>query len=432
MAQLLREVQHQECSKSELDYGATNFVQADVQSDYWQHLAPKNTLVVGGPLLFEIEGTGDFVDLSQSTLSVKYTLKELDGTNITSQTAVAPVNNTLHSLFSQITVSLKDHNITQPNSAYPYRSYIENLLNYSGGAKATWLKAEGWALDEATKFDNNGNSAIAVRRLPLRDGAVAELKGRLHSDIFFQPRLLPSQVDIRITLTQARPEFSVISFDASKTYEVKIVEATLNVRKVKLTPQRQLAFEQTLVKTPARLPITYTTMKSCSIGTGLTTYNQDGLFTGTLPTLVVLGLVENAAYSGAYDKNPFNFQHFNLNSIVLNVNGRSVPTRPLTPDFGTGHVVDCYETLFAAVGAKFDNWDNDITMNDYKNGCTLYCFNLTPDDCPHNNAVQTGAVDLRMRFGRALPATVSLVCYATYENSVLIDTHRNVITDIST
>ena len=432
MAGLVGEEPHHQCEKSELDYKTVKFIQGDIESDYWQYLTPKNTLAANSPLLFEIEKSSDFVDLSQTTLSIKYRVTESNDTPIEDTSKVAPINNTIHSLFSQVTVSLKDHNVSQPNSAYAYRAYIETLLNYSRSAKRTWLQAVGWNIDQPGKFDDETNTALALRRKGLEQNGLVELKGRLHTDICFQPRLIPNGMDIRITLTQSKPEFFLQSFEQGKTYKVDIAEATLNVRKVKLAPQKQIAFEQAVSKSPARLPITYSTMKSCSIAAGLKSYNQDGLFTGVLPSLVVIGLVSNEAYSGSYKTNAFNFKHYDLNSLVLNVDGRSVPTRPLAPDFKKKHFLDCYDTLWYALGMQFDNWDNDITIDAYSQGCTLYAFNLTPDNCPHNNASKTGSVDISMRFGTALPETVSLVCYASYENTIQIDMHRNVITDIST
>ena len=430
---MLREEPHHECEKSELDYDAVKLIQGSIESDYYQYLNPKNTLSSGSPLLFEIESTSDFVDLSQTTLSVQYRVAEADGTALTATSKVAPVNNTLHSLFSQVTVALKDHNITQPNSDYAYRAYLETLLNYSGGAKKTWLRATGWNMDENAKFDAEANAALAARRKHVEGGKLHTLKGRIHSDIFFQPRLIPNGVDIRITLVPAKSDFYLQSFANDKTYGLEIVSAVLNVRKVKLTPEKQLDFEHAIAKSPARLPITYTTMKSCSIAAGLVSYSQDGLFTGVLPSLLVVGLVSNAAHSGNVRKNPFNFKHYSLTSLVLNVDGRSVPTKPLSPDFDDNEdVLDCYDTLRAALGTQFENWDNDISIDDYVGGSTLYAFNLTPDNCPHNNVAKTGSVDVSMRFGDPLPETVSLICYASYENTIKIDQFRNVITDIST
>ena len=48
----------------------------------------------------------------------------------------------------------------------------------------------------------------------------------------------------------------------------------------------------------------------------------------------ILEIVSGDAYEGTYAKNPFNFQHFNLNSLRLLLNGDEIPFQPLTPDFG--------------------------------------------------------------------------------------------------
>jgi hypothetical protein len=44
-------------------------------------------------------------------------------------------------------------------------------------------------------------------------------------------------------------------------------------------------------------------------------------------------MVENAAFNGDVKKNPFNFQHFNINYMTLLKNGDSVPGPPLQLDF---------------------------------------------------------------------------------------------------
>ena len=432
MASIIRDEPHHDCRKSELMYDPPRLFQNEIESDYYQYLTPKNTLTTGNPLMFEIEGSSDAVDLTSTQLKLRIKLVEANGGALSATSKVAPINNILHSLFSQVTVSLKDNIITQSNSNYPYRAYLETLLNYSSGAKKTWLKSAGWEVDDFGKFDDESNTGLAKRRKALEDGGVLELKGRLHTDICFQPRLIPSGLDIRFTLNQSSPQFCVQSFVATKSYKIEIVEATMCVRRVKLTPECQLSVERSLAKKPARLPITYCTLKSCSVSNGLTAYSQDGLYSGILPSLVIMGMVSNDAYSGSYATNPFNFKNYDLNSLVLTVNGRSIPSKPLTPNFSAGHVLECYETLFHALGCGYEDWENDITLEQYINGFTLFAFNLAADNCPHNNSSVSGTVDISLRFRTALSETVSVVFYAQYENSIFIDQHRNVVTDIST
>ena len=49
-----------------------------------------------------------------------------DGSPLPDDTDVAPVNLTLHSLFSQVDVSLNDRLVTSSKATYPYRAYLEH------------------------------------------------------------------------------------------------------------------------------------------------------------------------------------------------------------------------------------------------------------------------------------------------------------------
>ena len=431
MANLMWVTPHVECGQSELVYDSPRLVQNEIDHDYWAYLMPKNTIIQGNPIMFEIEAGSDFIDLSQSTLKVRVKLTLENGDPITAESKCSPVNNTLHSMFQQITVSLKDTVISQANNCYSYRAYLENLLNYSSSAKHSWMKAFGWEDDVAGRFDLETNPAFAKRRTPFLNGGVLELKGRLHCDIAFQPRLIPSNLDVRIVLTPSAPEFCIQSFDEGEKYKLVIESAILCVRKVKLTPSKQIQFERVIARSPARIPINYIHMKTCSIAAGLTSYAQDSIFSGPLPNYIFLAMVDNAAFSGKYSANPFNFKNYDLRTLVLNFNGRSIPSRPLTPNFGRGHYLDCYETLFRSMGTYYSDGDNGISLELYANGSTIYGFNLGSDNCAHNDGLISGNIDVNIRFGAPLAQTITMVLYAQFSNTIRIDQHRNVLTDVT-
>ena len=418
------------CGKSELQYGEPRLYQADIVDDYVQFLTPKNSLTPGNPIYFDIEGTPDFLDLSQTQLKIKLNMTKADGTGIPETMKVCPINNVLHSLFSQVQISMKDTIISHSNSMYPYRAYIENLLNFSRQSKDTWMYSMGWADDSAGEFDADSNEGIENRRKSIINKRTAEYKGRLHLDIGFQEKLLPSNLDVRITLSPAKQDFFCLNFEATGEVKVNIVDAVLCVRKVKVAPTKQLALEKEIAKNPIVIPISYVTMKNISIPSGVSSFNQDGVFTGPLPTLVVLGLVDNRAFVGQKDLNPFNFKNYGVNSIGLRVNGKNIPTRPLQPDYTNHHSIDCYQTLFQAMNRQFDNFDNGIGLPEYEMGNTLYAFNLTPDQCLTGHPLQSGSVDISIRFAAELEQTASLIIYSQYENNVYIDQHRNCVSDI--
>jgi hypothetical protein len=60
---------------------------------------------------------------------------------------VGPVNLWMHSLFSDVSVSLNEKLVSPPTSLYPYRAYIETLLSYGPAAKESQLTGVMWYKD---------------------------------------------------------------------------------------------------------------------------------------------------------------------------------------------------------------------------------------------------------------------------------------------
>ena len=81
-----------------------------------------------------------------------------DGTNLPVGSKCAPVNNWIHSLFSQIDVHLNGVLVTWSENTYSYKAYMESLLTYDSGAKESQLTAGMFYKDTAHRmnhFDNN-------------------------------------------------------------------------------------------------------------------------------------------------------------------------------------------------------------------------------------------------------------------------------------
>ena len=61
--------------------------------------------------------------------------------------------------------------------------------------------------------------------------------------------------------------------------------------------------------------------KSFTIPQNYLDVSHKKLFSGQLPMRIVIGLVDNRAYNGDRQRNPFNFQHSNLNEIAVYLDG---------------------------------------------------------------------------------------------------------------
>ena len=107
----------------------------------------------GGPIEFLIPGSGDdYLDLANTMLHVQVKVTRANGDDLALVDPVGPVNNWLHSLFSQVDVYLNGALVTPSTTyTYAYHAYIETLLKY--GPKDTQLTGQLWHKDMATRMD---------------------------------------------------------------------------------------------------------------------------------------------------------------------------------------------------------------------------------------------------------------------------------------
>ena len=78
--------------------------------------------------------------------------------------------------------------------------------------------------------------------------------------------------------------------------------------------------------------------------------NQENLFLGQLPKWIVIGMVENTTFNRDKNKNPYNFQHFDVNYLALHVDGKQIPAKPLIPKFDDKLCMRSYASLFMGTG----------------------------------------------------------------------------------
>ena len=104
--------------------------------------------------------------------------------------------------------------------------------------------------------------------------------------------------------------FCLRSGKANVSYKVKIISAVLLVRKVQLNPSIFLAHVKALDSGLAKYPIRRVVCKTYTIPAGNLDGNHEKLFTGQLPTRLVIGCVDNDAFNGIYTKNPYKFKNF--------------------------------------------------------------------------------------------------------------------------
>ncbi|XP_050781557.1 uncharacterized protein F54H12.2-like [Gopherus flavomarginatus] len=372
----------EECTKSELDLFQIAPTQTSIEKSIYIEVPPLSAVTESAPIDFFIAGNGiDYMDLNNTLLYLCCKIVKGDGTELAADAEVGLVNYPVASIFSQLDVTLGDRLVSQSNNCYPYRAFIESVLNYSDDTLATQFSAGLFYKDTAgqhEKTELDGENLGFVKRAKLTaQSRTVELLGHLHSDLFFQEKLLLNGVDVKIKLTRSKDAFCLMG-SAAEGFKLRIVSASLFVKKVRVAPGVRLGHAEALLAANAKYPVDRVGMKVFSIPAG-----------------------------------------------------SRVPTKPLQPDFEAGRCVREYMNLVQTAGKHMKDRSLLIDREEFAQGYTLFAFDLSPDqECAdHYSLIKTGNLRAEIRFGKALTVTVNMIVYGVFDNVIEINQRRNVLFD---
>lgn len=417
----------QHCLKSELDLFQSKPVQTSIIDSHmvgYKSISPANESVLEFTLP---KSTEHYRDLSSVYLKLDV---KMTGWEPKTEKA-ASINNLLHSLFSQIKIELNGKTV-EGGDNYPYRCFIESLLNYGTDAASTHLTTNMFYLDDNNLDADDKNSGFMLRKEKLEKGIV-ELYGKLHADLFHTPLLLALGTELRIRLTRSNQSFVTLSSIADSKVKFDITDATLYVKNVTPAPAILLAHTKTLAMgANIRYNIKRVEVRSHTISSHESSCSLDNCILGQLPSYIVVGFLKNDAYSGKANLNSLKFEHFDYNHFALKVNGVQIPSDALTPNWTEGRFARCYNQLYCDTHVKNNYQSNLITPNRFANGYHFLAFDLTPDNAgtqSHASLSRQGSVRIDVRFAKPLPNAVTVIVYAAYDNTIEIDKTGTVFTD---
>ncbi|XP_023238249.1 uncharacterized protein LOC111637071 [Centruroides sculpturatus] len=421
------------CTKSELDLFSTVSTQLAIDNTSEVIVHPVATISDSrAPIEFYVSGSGEnYIDLHSIYLHVQAKIVKKNGTDTAADEKVAPVNYFLNSLFSQCSVFLNDKQIiSQVN--YPYRAILEALLFYSKEAQETFLTSALFFKDTAQHMDSieANNEGMAKRFNISKQSRLIDLVGRLHIDLSHQPKLLINNVDLRIKLERSKDNFALMA--NNDNYKIIIKNASLKINKVDVSSSVQIGIEKALQTGIIKIPFRRTDIKVFTLSSGIQSTNISNAVIGQLPYRITIGLVSNSAFNGNVKYNPFNFKNYNLNYICLLKDNQMIPPKPYTPDYTNKIYARNFISLFEDIGCINHHKFTNISYDDYKDGYTLYCFDLTPDHSAsesHISVSQQGNISVELKFSTAILETVNVICLLEYNNTLEIDHSRTVFVD---
>jgi hypothetical protein len=425
-----------ECSKHQLDMFALPTTQLSVEYSEKVVFKPIASIENESPIEFSIPAAAEeYTDLSQTYLKLVVSIVDETGLKITDTDVVGPVNNLMHSLFSDVSLAVGSKVISSPSHMYQYRAYLEALYNSSTSHKETHQTQQLYFKDTSSYMNNIGieNTGMTARKAFTDKGKKVALKGKINIDLFGQSKFLINGVSLSLIFTRSKPSFNLMT-TAAKPYKIKIHSASLEIRRIKISPNILIAQTKVLNSVTSKYPINRVEVKSFTIPAGSQITNIDNAISGQLPVRLIVGFVLNSALSGNYKQNPFNFQHFSLNYIALTGDGAPVNGKPLTPQFSGDNVdyLDSYNSTLACTGINSKENGYGISLIEYVHGYTLHAWDLTSDcsaDSHQWNLRRNGTLGLELHFESSLTDTISCIVYAEFHNLIEIDKDRRVTTD---
>ena len=165
-------------------------------------------------------------------------------------------------------------------------------------------------------FDaSNPNTALKRRAQYIRGNRALDLIGHLHCDVFNQDKFLINGVEVRMRLVRSKDSFCLME---SKTIsKIHILDASLFVRRAKVSADVLLAHARMLSKTTAKYPFTRVEVKIFTIHADVVGESIDNAILGQLSKQIIVGFVDSEAFNGDRKLNPFNFKNNRINFFSL-------------------------------------------------------------------------------------------------------------------
>ena len=428
-----------------LDFFATTPVQDTYESTFFEVIRPIAQLNSGPHIEFQINNAAnEYIRLKETTLSVKFRIKlnRTDNQTVTDTdwTKVSIVNNFLHSLWSQIDLSIGESQTCVSLQTYGYRAYFDTILGSTEQARKTYLQLVGFVEDDFANKNKPSDKLVAYVKpnsseTDKSQGRIAKFIGKLHLDLTEQHRDLIGGCKLKLKLIQNRPEFYFMTSDEKIIPSIHFEDVQLKILKSKVKDEILQAHNVALNVGLIKYIVNRKEVRTFTIGAGVTSQNMENVLIGQMPRRCYVAFVDNDARTGSFKKDPYYFGNYSVASIVCFINGTPFPKDAYKPNFSE----ELYSNELIEFYRVSEQFDNDVrslvTFKNYKNGCTIFGFNLSPDysqgynSCGYVNVPTEGVMRFEVQFKDALSAPVDALIFCEFDNLLSLGPERNAIMD---
>jgi len=355
-----------------------------------------------------------------------------DGGNPVANTNVSVVSNLANAIWRSVDVVIGGQNILQSfDNSYNIGSFFDIVLNTPKRRSHYLLLKELFLMDEATNKTNSEsnivhpaaqvvNKSMRERAHKVAGGKSVTLISDLNCSLFKTGKLLPTNLDVRVSLTKNYDGYCLLEGDDG-THKIKFDKCYLRVTYQQPSDICLHLIEQKLLKVPAVYQAEEGKVSFHSIPAGNEVVTINNLFPqGNLPVLFTFAVQDRAAYGNVRNKNPYTFH--SLKKTQVYVGGK-----PYYPSALQGKTM-LFDAFFEAIGYKDTDRECLITPHNYHIH-PLLAVDLTADrnsNKHHLNLSKSAEVKLNIEFDEAAAEGLILLVYAYYDRIIEINSDRSI------
>ncbi|MCP4489751.1 MAG: hypothetical protein GY820_20910, partial [Gammaproteobacteria bacterium] len=185
------------------------------------------------------------------------------------------------------------------------------------------------------------NKSALTRNKMIKQGQSVTLISDLNCSLFKTGKLLPSNMDVRVSLTKNYDGYVLLEA-ATGTHKIKFDKCYLRVTMQQPTDLCLNLMEEKLLKNPAVYQAEEGKVSFHSIPAGNELVTINNLFPqGNLPIMFTFGVQDRSAFGNARNKNPYTFHP--MKKVQVYVDGK--PYFPSALEGSTMHFDSFYQTI---------------------------------------------------------------------------------------
>lgn len=365
-------------------------------------------------LEFYIQGDSQhYIDLQNTFLYMRLKLTDKAGEALgTSATSVA--NCIFSTMFQTLDLFVNNVNICSGSNLYNYSAYLNKVINYGAQSRATKLRSEMlYKETTGTALDATNNAYAQLKKISSQESF--EVYSKLSHPLFFQDKLIPPNVSLRIRLRRAPAQFCLLSTAIAEgavyDEQLKIADTFMDVKKVIINSKIESMHQQILNK-GQRLYFPFFDYQTLSfvVTKGSLQFTSETLMT-EVPQFAMIAITDSKGFNGEISKNPYDFKSHGLSSVYMTVNGEKMLMSNMNMSVDNNLYIRLYRQFVDVISSYGEM--SDLTVEDYvKHGYFIVPVNWNNSGKEDRFALQkTGNVKVHLTFESDTDKNLNVLFY---------------------